>query len=271
MKTRMMVVALLLLPGCPGTEDTPDAGETGNADTEPGTDTGTETTGGDESGGMFAEPCVPVTIDASACDPEVATFTLDSTNRFYPLTPGLSVTLEGYNDEDEVTETVERTVLEETRTIAGVEVHVLEHIAYHDGEVFEIAYNFYVEASDGTVCYFGEDVEFYEDGDLTGMEGTWRVGVDGAKPGVIMPAMPAVGDVYYQEVAPTIAEDMGHVTELGGTASLGGTDFTDVLTIMDSNPIDDEDVCEEERKLYAPGIGEIADVELEYVSHTLPG
>lgn len=214
----------------------------------------------------LAEPCAPVTFDASACDPDLTSFTLDSTNPYYPLVVGSEVVLEG--EADGVAMRVERTVLDETRTVAGVEVHVLKHVTYHDGEVHEVANNFYVESVEGVVCYFGEDVEYYEGGALVDTHGTWRVGVDGAKPGVIMPADPQVGDTYYQELAPGSAEDMGQVTARGETVELQGVTWEDVLTIEDTNPIDDEEACSPERKLYAPGVGEIGDVELGAVSWT---
>ena len=70
-------------------------------------------------------------------------------------------------------------------------MHVLEHRTYHEGVIHEIAYNFYVETTDGTVCYFGEDVEFYDaSGDFANTDGTWRAGESGSLPGVIMPASP---------------------------------------------------------------------------------
>ena len=58
---------------------------------------------------------------------------------------------------------------------------------------FEGEVTFTYETSDGTVCYFGEDVEFFEDGELVNRGGSWRAGVDGALPGIIMPASPAPG------------------------------------------------------------------------------
>lgn len=206
-----------------------------------------------------------ITLPKSTCDPSVATFTLDSTNPWYPLIPGDRVVLEGMDGRD--LERVERVVLEETRNIAGVDVHVLEHKEFINGEIYEIAMNFYVETTDGTVCYFGEDVEFYEGGELANTDGTWRVGVGGAIPGVIMPADPQVGHTYYQEVAPGAALDMGTVTSTTMSVEIDGTTY-DVIQILDSNPIDDEDVCEAEEKLYARGIGEIQDDTLGFVEYT---
>jgi hypothetical protein len=204
--------------------------------------------------------CFAPTLDAALCDPAVATFTLASTNAHYPLASGLRVVLEGEEDGEVVR--VERTVLERTAMVAGVETHVLEHKQFIDGEIHEIAYNYYVEASDGTVCYFGEDVEFYEDGELVDTHGTWRAGVDGARPGVIMPAQPAVGQRYYQENAPGVALDMGRVSAIGESRTIGGVTYDGLVVIQDSNPLED---CSEEEKVYAPGVGEIVDTILQIV------
>ncbi len=214
------------------------------------------------------EPCFPTTEDLELCDPEEATFTLDSTNPYYPLVVGSVVVLEGEEDGDVIR--VERRTLPESMVVDGVTTHILEHTEFINGEIHEIARNYYVEASDGTVCYFGEDVEFYEDGELVSTGGTWRAGVNGAKPGIIMPADPAVGQAYFQEDDPENARDMARVTMTGTTMTVGEFTFDNVVQIMDANPIDDEDPCEDEEKLYAPGIGEIKDVDLELVEFDIP-
>lgn len=223
----------------------------------------------DEDSGP-AELCYEPTVATSLCDPATATFTLDSTNRYYPLTPGLEVVLEGVDAEEGEMIRVERRVTADTRTVMGVETHVLEHREFIDGELYEVAVNFYVEASDGTVCYFGEDVSFYEGAAVANHDGSWQAGVDGAMPGVIMPATPAVGQRYLQEDARAAgALDMARVVEVGGTATFAGTDYSDVLTLHDTNPLDD---CEDEEvKRYVPGVGEVQDADALLVSVTMPG
>ncbi len=208
--------------------------------------------------------CFDTTVSSDLCDPAIATFSLNSTNQFYPLDVGLTVVLEGEEDGEFLR--VERTVLAETEMVAGVETHILEHKAFIDGEIHEIARNFYVEADDGTVCYFGEDVEFFEGGVVANMSGTWKAGINGAKPGVIMPSSPAVGNAYFQEVAPGIATDMGQVSAVGETRQYGGVTYDGVVVVQDVNPMEDCD--DEEEKVYAPGIGEIVDTVLEVVSVT---
>jgi hypothetical protein len=64
-----------------------------------------------------------------------------------------------------------------------------------------VARDYFAQADDGSVWYFGEDVDNYEDGVLADHDGTWLAGRDGP-PGMIMPARPAVGDVYRPENIP---------------------------------------------------------------------
>lgn len=211
------------------------------------------------------DQCFEPTLSVDLCDPATAEFSLDSTNPYYPLIVGSRVVLEG-DDEGEAIR-IEREVLADTQVVAGVETHVLEHREYVDGEIYEVARNFYVEATDGTVCYFGEEVDFYEGGAVANHDGSWQAGQDGARPGIIMPATPAAGQAYFQEDAPGEAIDQGRV-EGYSNMSINGTDYDDVLTVMDINPLDGCD--EPEPKLYVAGIGEVADVEIMLVEHT-PG
>ena len=219
------------------------------------------------------EPCYVTTLDpADLCDPATVTFSLNSTNDYYPLVVGNISILEGEEDGDTIR--IEREVLNETQVIDvdGVQVttRVLEATEYINDALYEIARNFYVEAADGTVCYFGEDVEFYENGVVVNTNGTWRAGVDGALPGIIMPAVPAVGNAYFQEQAPGIAMDMGRITLIEASRDIGGTTYQNVVTVLDVNPLDSCAPADEEPKLYVPNIGEAADVDIELTSFT-PG
>ena len=218
--------------------------------------------GGEPTG----EACYATTVAISACDPATATFSLASTNEYYPLDVGSEVILEG-TEEGKVIR-VERRVLADTEVVMGVTTHVLEAREFIDGELYEIARNFYVEASDGTVCYFGEFVEFYENGVVINNDGSWRAGDEGAGPGIIMPANPTVGDAYFQENAPEIALDMGRVVSTTMTLVVNGETHTDVLAVMDVNPLDT--CADEEQKLYVPGIGEAGDTVKTLISFT-PG
>jgi hypothetical protein len=102
---------------------------------------------------------------------------------------------------------VEVTLLPETRLVTWndqeVETVVSQFIAYVDGRVIEVALDFFAQADDGAVWYFGEEVDNYEDGVIANHAGSWLAGRDGP-PGMIMPADPQVGDVFHPENIPDL-------------------------------------------------------------------
>jgi hypothetical protein len=212
--------------------------------------------------------CHTPTIDASICEPGVATFRSGSTNPYYPLLAGSVAVLEG--TEGGVSVRIERRVTGETVVIQGVTTRLLEMKKLRNGVLAEVTRNYFAETTEGTVCYFGEDVDEYENNQVSGHEGTWRAGSAGAKPGIIMPVTPRVGDVYFQELADDVAVDQGRVTVVDGTMTFAGMSYDNVITILDSDPLDDDAACAEETKLYAPGVGEVVDGAAMLISFT-PG
>ena len=64
---------------------------------------------------------------------------------------------------------------------------------------------------------------------MVSTEGSWEAGVDGALPGIVMPADPEVGDAYRQEFYAGEAEDMAEVIAVGGSVVPAGS-FDDVVT-----------------------------------------
>jgi hypothetical protein len=99
----------------------------------------------------------------------------------------------------------EITRLPEVKTIRwqgrDVDTVVRQYIAYEGRRVVEVALDFFAQADDGSVWYFGEDVFNYRDGKVENHDGTWLAGQDGPA-GMIMPADPQVGDVFRPENIP---------------------------------------------------------------------
>ena len=217
-------------------------------------------------GGGGDDSCPEPTLDIAVCDPDTDTvaFTSPTTidNVFFPLAAGDELVLAGVDDGETVR--VEITVSGDTEPVDGVETLVMVETEYEDGELVEISYNFMAQADDGTVCYFGEDVDIYEGGVVVSNDGAWRAGVDGALPGIMMPANPQVGDAYFQEVAPGVAEDMGSIVAFGEAISVTAGDFDDTLTAEDCNPLED---AETDRKVYVSGIGLAIDEDAELISY----
>jgi hypothetical protein len=102
-------------------------------------------------------------------------------------------------------ERVEATLMPGTRVIdwypEKIETVVQQFIAYSGPRIVEVALDYFAQADDGSVWYFGEDVFNYRDGVVADTEGSWLAGTHGP-PGMIMPAQPKAGAVYRPENIP---------------------------------------------------------------------
>jgi hypothetical protein len=123
-------------------------------------------------------------------------------------------------------------------------------VAYGGTELVEVATDFYAQADDGAVWYFGEDVFNYEDGEVANTDGTWLAGVDGP-PGMIMPTAPAEGDVYRPENIPGVVFEEVTVVETG--VSVDGPSGPVPGAIRTSELLMDGTT---EAQAFAPGYGE---------------
>jgi len=148
----------------------------------------------------------------------------------------------------------EVTQLTETKPIEwngqSVETRVTHFMAYADGRILEVARDFYAQADDGSVWYFGEDVFNYENGVVANNEGTWLAGRDGP-PGMIMPADPRVGDVYRPENIPDLVFEEVTVMSTGETVDGPRGPVSGAVLVQEhlmDGTIED--------KVFAPGYGE---------------
>jgi hypothetical protein len=191
-----------------------------------------------ESGAPYAPPIEP------------AEFTTAVDNPFFPLAPGARWMLNGSGEADGEVDTIE--VLAETRTVMGVECVVVHDVVALDGEPVEVTDDWYAQDTAGNVWYFGEETAEYEGGEVVSTAGSWEAGVDGAQPGIIMPADPQIGVTYRQEYYAGEAEDLAQAVARGERAETPGSVFDDVLVTEDWTPLE-PDV--RERKFYARDIG----------------
>jgi hypothetical protein len=133
-----------------------------------------------------------------------------------------------------------------------VDTAVIQYVAYLDGRIHEVAIDWYAQADDGSVWYFGEDVFNYEDGKVADTKGTWVAG-DTTPAAMIMPAQPRVGSVYRPENAPGIAFEEVRVDKVyqqidGPSGKVSGAIEVNELH-MDGT---------REGKVFAPGYGEFS-------------
>lgn len=178
-------------------------------------------------------------------------------NLFLPLIPGTIMTYEGGD------ETIVVTVTYDTVEILEVPCTVVRDTVTdtENGELVEDTWDWFAQDVDGNVWYFGELSMEYEDGELVSLEGSWKAGEDGAKPGIVMLAHPEIADkMYRQEFLLGEAEDMAVVVDTGQNVDIDYGQYSDVLVTEEWTPVE-PDV--QENKYYAPDDGLILEVNLE--------
>ena len=178
--------------------------------------------------------------------------TVDIDNQHLPLAPGTRWIYREIDEDGEELEVVV-TVTTETRELAnGVTARVVRDTVSADGELVEDTFDWFAQDAEGNVWYLGEDTAELEDGEIVTTEGSFEAGVDGALPGIAMPARPADGMAYRQEHYEGKAEDAGEVLAVDEQATVPYGHFEHVLLTKDTSAIE-PDVLE--YKLYAPGVG----------------
>jgi|SRR5690349_7527226 len=180
-------------------------------------------------------------------------------NEYFILEPGWQLQLKS----DDAT--LHITVLAETRVLDGVTTRVVEEREWKGKDLHEVARNYFAicdETKD--VFYFGEDVQFYENGKPTKTDGSWLAGVNGNKAGLMMPGTPRLKQRYYQELAPGVAMDRAEIVSMTETCKTPAGIFKRCLKVKETSAIE---TSLSEYKYYAPGIGLVRDDELRLVKH----
>jgi hypothetical protein len=180
-------------------------------------------------------------------------------SEYFILVPGFQLVLESSNEHLTIT------VLDETKEINGVTTRVLEEREERNGELYEVSRNFYaIDNATGDAFYFGEDVDYYENGEVVRHSGEWLAYEGANVPGIIVPGAPDIGMRYFQEIAPGVAMDRAEVISLTETFTTPAGVFENSLVTQETSPLEPNVT---ERKTYASGIGLIQDQRLLLVSY----
>ena len=209
---------------------------------------------------------------------EVLPLTSDNANPYFPLLPGNTWIYHTTKD-GEVIETIKVEVLAQTKEIQYPAesdppfncIVVRDRVWAGDQSVggtnaddpffliddlIEYTTDWYAQDNCGNVWYFGEIARNYEDGELVNLDGSWKTGVGGAKPGIVMwnyspePGCEEPQEIYRQEFFLGDAEDIAEFVSLGG-GELNTKDYTPI----------EPDVFE--IKSYEAGVGLIREVAYE--------
>jgi hypothetical protein len=205
-------------------------------------------------GGGGSASTLPTGTEPSNLDP--AEFTTDIDNPYWPMAPGSRWIYRETDNEGAQRQDVE-TVTNRTKTIMGIEARVVHDVVSENGQVTEDTFDWYAQDADGNVWYLGEDTKEFENGKLKTTEGSWEAGVDGAEPGIIVPAKPEPGVSYREEYYKGHAEDGAEALTLDAYATVPAGTYHDMFQTRNFSPIE-PDVVEE--KFYARGVGVVLEV-----------
>ena len=142
-----------------------------------------------------------------------------------------------------------------------VTCRILQETEFEDGALVEISQNYFAQADDGSVYYFGEIVDDYEDGVVVDHGGSWIVGgptgsdPEGTQstgdPALFMPADPEVGDEWMPEDVPDGPQELDVCTREDVRVKVRAGRYEGCIEVTEQDLGDDGT----EKKWYAPGIG----------------
>ena len=195
-------------------------------------------------------------FDLSRCAVGSGDFTTSFTHPFFfPATVGHQLVLQGKEDGEDVR--VQITVLRFFQEVGRPSTRIIEEREWVSGALREVSWNYYAQAGDGSICYFGEDVDIYNESGSISHDGAWCA-LGANQPGIFLPAELTVGTRFQMEVAPGIAMDEGRVVGSGPVTVPYGR-FTETLRIREFNPLDGDAGF----KVYARGVGLVIDDQLK--------
>jgi hypothetical protein len=207
-------------------------------------------------GGTTTEATTSLPVGDKPFEIDPADFTTEITNAYWPMKPGTS-RIYHETDAEGAKRKVVVTVTNDTKTIMGIGTRVVHDRVTEGGQVTEDTYDWYAQDSQGSLWYLGEDTKEYENGKLKSTEGSWEAGVDGALPGIIIPAEPQPGMVYREEYYKGHAEDGAEILSLNAHAKVPYGTFDHVLQTRNFTPLEPNLV---EEKFYAQGVGPVLEI-----------
>ena len=185
---------------------------------------------------------------------ERADFVANVHNPYVEYRPGTAFHFAGVRGKTPQTD--DAVVLHKHKWILGIRCAIVRDTVSEHGRAVERTDDWYAQDRQGNVWYIGEDSFELKNGRFVKASDSWESGVNGAHPGIIMPAAPKPGDAYRQEFYPPgKALDKARVLRLDASLTVPFGHFSHVLVTSEFSPLEPQT----EQKYYAPGVGEIAE------------
>lgn len=183
-------------------------------------------------------------------------FVREVTNPWFPLKPGSVWRYKGVKEGVKTTDVV--TATPRTRRILGVATTIVHDVVSVNGKPEEVTNDFYAQDRHGNVWYFGEETEeLNAKGEATSTEGSFEAGVEGARPGVLIPGQPKVGVVGRQEFLASEAEDHFKVLDRSAKVSVPFVSTEKALRTKEWTPLEPGVI---DNKYYVRGVGTVREV-----------
>ena len=203
--------------------------------------------------GCLAGIVVLVVLALGAPAQPAGRFSANVTNPWFPLRPGTVFVYTGVKDGRPARDVLK--VTHATKVIAGARCRVLDDRLYVSGRLAERTTDWYTQDPKGNVWYYGEaTAELDAHGRVTTTEGSWQAGVNGARPGIFMPAHPQRGQSFRQEYYKGHAEDRFRVLRLHAPVSVPSVSSRNALLTQETTALEPGVV---DHKYYVRGIGNV--------------
>ena len=144
-----------------------------------------------------------------------------------------------------------------TKEIVGIAATVVHDKVLEQGDVVEDTFDWYAQDACGDIWYLGENTKEFENGHVVSTAGSWEAGVDGAQPGVIVPADPQIGVDYRQEYHAGDAEDQARTLSLDEQVTVPFGHFNGVMLVRETTPVEPKVL---EYKWYVQGVGPVLSI-----------
>jgi hypothetical protein len=177
-------------------------------------------------------------------DPGAFTTRID--NPFWPMTPG-SRWVYREVDADGDRYRVEVTVTGRTATVLGIQARVVRDVVFRNDRPLEGTDDWYAQDAQGNIWLLGEVRHRYGDPETAG-DRSWRAGVDGAQPVLVLPDDPEPGTIYRQSDAAV------QVLSAATTAKVPFGSFRELLVTEESASPESGQI---EHEFYARGVGPV--------------
>jgi hypothetical protein len=218
------------------------------------------------SGGSGASAVAPTHFTHASFVPANFVAPTTAANRWLPLKPGtqwvrVGTTLVGHRP---VPHRVVSTVTDVVRRIDGVSAVAVLDQDLDAGQITQESIDWWAQDKLGNVWNVGGYTEEYEGGRFSTIRDAWLVGINGAKPGILMPANPTTRTPPWTIAQPPGADpDAAQPVQIGVRQCVTFNCFNDVLVVREGKA----SALDNEFKYYAPGVGQILNSPKRFSHH----